>query len=241
MANIDKIELIYLKVEDHKNIEILMNDEYKHLDDSSWSLKEFTTLLNKFPKGQVGIRIDGELAGFALSIVVDYNKYDDSHTYKEITGDYTFNTHDDNGDTLYGVDVFVSKKYRGLRLGRRLYEFRQELCEELNLRGIIFGGRLPNYKKYSDTLTPKEYISKVREREIYDPVLNFQLSNDFYVKRVLKNYLEGDIESCEYASLLAWDNIYYAKPSKAPMQQKTVIRLGLIQWQVRPYKNIEEV
>ena len=124
---------------------------------------------------------------------------------------------------------------------RRLYEFRQELCEELNLKGIVFGGRLPNYKKYSETLTPKEYISKVRDREIYDPVLNFQLSNDFYVKRVLKNYLEGDVESCEYASLLAWDNIYYTKPSKKPMSEKTVIRLGLIQWQVRPYKNIEEV
>ena len=241
MDTIDKIELMYLQIEDHKNIVDLMNDEYKHLDDSSWTYEEFSILLEKFPKGQVGIKINGELAGFALSIVVDYNKFDDSHTYKEITGNYTFSTHDDNGDSLYGVDVFVSKKYRGLRLGRRLYEFRQELCEELNLKGIIFGGRLPNYKKYSETLTPKEYISKVRDREIYDPVLNFQLSNDFYVKRVLKNYLEGDVESCEYASLLAWDNIYYTKPSKKPMSEKTVIRLGLIQWQVRPYKNIEEV
>ena len=241
MDHIDKIELTYLKIEDHKKIVLLMNDEYKHLDDSSWTLEEFSILLEKFPKGQVGIEINGELAAFALSIVVDYDKYDDSHTYKEITGNYTFNTHDDKGETLYGVDVFVSKKYIGLRLGRRLYEFRQELCEELNLKGIVFGGRLPNYKKYSDKLTPKEYIAKVREREIYDPVLNFQLSNDFYVKRVLKNYLEGDVESCEYACLLAWDNIYYAKPSIVPMQQKTVIRLGLIQWQVRPYKNIEEV
>lgn len=241
MNSIDKIELTYLKLEDHKNIVLLMNDEYKHLDDSSWTYDEFSTLLSKFPKGQVGIKINNQLAGFALSIVVDYNKFDDSHTYKEITGNYSFDTHTDDGDTLYGVDVFINKKYRGLRLGRRLYEFRQELCEELNLRGIIFGGRLPNYKKYSETLTPKEYISKVRAREIYDPVLNFQLSNDFYVKRVLKNYLEGDVDSCEYASLLAWDNIYYAKPSIVPMPQKTVIRLGLIQWQVRPYKNIEEV
>ena len=83
-----------------------MNDEYKYLDDSSWTYEEFSILLGKFPKGQVGIKINGELAGFALSIVVDYNKFDDSHTYKEITGNYTFSTHDDNGDSLYGVDVF---------------------------------------------------------------------------------------------------------------------------------------
>ncbi len=241
MDPIDKIELTYLSLDDHANIVVLMEDEYRHLDDSSWTYEEFSALLNKFPKGQVGIKINGSLAGFALSIVVDYSKFDDSHTYKEITGDYTFDTHDDDGDTLYGIDVFISEKYRGLRLGRRLYEFRQELCEELNLKGIMFGGRLPNYKDHSNELSPKEYISKVRAREIYDPVLNFQLSNDFYVKRVLRNYLEGDVESCEYASLLAWDNIYYSKPSKKPMSQKTVIRLGLIQWQVRPFKNIDEV
>ena len=241
MDTIDKIELTYLSLEDHANIVALMEDEYRHLDDSSWTYQEFSTLLKKFPKGQVGIKINGSLAGFALSIVVDYSKLDDSHTYKEITGNYTFDTHDDDGDTLYGIDIFICKKYRGLRLGRRLYEFRQELCEELNLKGIMFGGRLPNYKKYADGLTPREYIAKVKAKEIHDPVLNFQLSNDFYVKRVLRNYLEGDVDSCEYASLMAWDNIYYSKPSKKPMSQKTVIRLGLIQWQVRPFKNIEEV
>ncbi|MEZ4566667.1 MAG: hypothetical protein R2860_06770 [Desulfobacterales bacterium] len=29
----------------------------------------------------------------------------------------------------------------GLRLGRRLYDARKELCETLNLKSIIFGGR----------------------------------------------------------------------------------------------------
>ncbi|RXJ96284.1 carbon-nitrogen hydrolase, partial [Arcobacter sp. CECT 8989] len=72
-------------------------------------------------------------------------------------------------------------------------------------------------------------------------VLNFQLSNDFYVRRVIKNYLEGDIESKEYACLLSWNNIYYSKPTIKPMAQKKVIRLGLIQWQMRLYKKYGEV
>lgn len=238
---IDKIELVYLKKEDHQDIVKLMEDEYRYLDDSVWTQKEFYSLIEKFPEGQVAIKINDNLAGFALSIIVDYNKFDDTHSYKEITGNYTFSTHDNSGNMLYGVDIFINKKFRGLRLGRRLYEFRKELCEEKNLKGIIFGGRIPNYSKYASEITPKEYIQKVKSREIYDPVLNFQLSNDFYVKRVIKNYLEGDIHSKDYACLLRWDNIYYSKPTKEPMAEKTVIRLGLIQWQVRPYKNIEEV
>ncbi|RXK06490.1 bifunctional GNAT family N-acetyltransferase/carbon-nitrogen hydrolase family protein [Halarcobacter bivalviorum] len=240
-AHIEKIELVYLKKEDHESICKLMEDEYRYLDDSSWSKEEYESLIEKFPKGQVAIKIDDKFAGFALCIIVDYTKFSDSHSYKQITGNYTFNTHDDNGNMLYGIDIFINKKYRGLRLGRRLYDFRKELCEELNLEGIIFGGRIPNYSKYANKISPKEYILKVKQREIYDPVLNFQLSNDFYVRRVIKNYLEGDIQSKEYACLLAWDNIYYSKPTIEPMAQKKVIRLGLIQWQMRLYKSYEEV
>src|SRR5690606_36187210 len=45
----------------------------------------------------------------------------------------------------------------------------------------------------------------------------------------------------EFAVLLKWDNIYYTKPSKTVVANKTVVRLGLIQWQMRPYKNLNEL
>jgi predicted amidohydrolase len=165
----------------------------------------------------------------------------DEHTYQQITDNYTFKSHTSLGDTLYGIDVFVKKDYRGLRLGRRLYDYRKEYCENENLKGIIFGGRLPNYHLYASQISPKEYIEKVKNKEITDPVLNFQLSNDFHVKKILKNYLQGDKESKEYAALLQWDNIYYQKPSKNNLITKSVLRLGLVQWQMRPYKTLEEL
>ena len=96
-----------------------------------------------------------------------------------------------------------------MRLGRRLYEARKELCEQLNLKSIIFGGRIPNYSKYAAELTPKQYIEKVKIKDIHDPVLSFQLSNDFHVKKVIKGYLAGDHESKEFATLMEWNNIYY--------------------------------
>jgi predicted amidohydrolase/GNAT superfamily N-acetyltransferase len=176
-----------------------------------------------------------------LSIIVDYSKIDQHHTYQEITGDYTFNTHTPDGDMLYGIDVFIKPEFRGLRLGRRLYDYRKELCERLNLKGVAFGGRIPNYHKYSDKLSPKEYIDKVRKKEIHDPVFNFQISNDFHPARILKSYLEGDDASNDYAVLLEWDNIYYEKVQKTPSTQKKVVRLGLIQWQMRSYNNLEEL
>ena len=111
------------------------------------------------------------------------------HTYAKVTGHETFSTHNPNGNILYGIEVFIHPDYRGLRLARRMYEYRKELCEKLNLKAIMFGGRIPNYHKYADRMRPKEYIEQVGKREIYDPVLTFQLSNDFHVRRVMTNYL----------------------------------------------------
>lgn len=241
LENIDSIKLQFLTIEDYIELKEVMIEAYKAMPNSYWKKSHIQKLINIFPQGQVTIMINGELAGCALSIIINDDHFDEHHTYKEITGNYTFNTHSDKGDILYGIDVFIKPEYRGLRLGRRLYDYRKELCENLNLRGIAFGGRIPNYHTYADKLSPKEYIQKVRLKEIHDPVLNFQLSNDFHVKKILKGYLEGDEASMEFAALLAWDNIYYEKPKKKPSATKIVVRLGLVQWQMRNYRKLEDL
>ena len=241
-GNIELVELQYLALSDYEALRELMEEAYSLLPDSAWSREEIARLVEIFPEGQVVLRVDGELAACALSIVVRYDQLRYHHTYRAATGNYTFNTHDvEQGDRLYGIDVFVKSRYRGLRLGRRLYDYRKELCETLNLEGIAFGGRLPNYHKYADELSPKAYIEKVRNREIEDPVLNFQLSNDFHVKKILRNYLEGDSESGEYAALLEWNNVYYEPAQSAPQRTKSVVRLGLVQWRMRPFHHFDEL
>ena len=238
---IGNIEIVFIKKSDYESLKQTMIEAYANMQGIYWREEQITKLIDLFPEGQAAIKVDGEFAGCALSIIVDYNQFDEKHTYKDITGDYSFNTHDPNGNVLYGIDVFIKPKYRGLRLGRRLYDYRKELCEKLNLEGIVFGGRIPNYHKYSGKISPKEYIEQVRNKEIHDPVLNFQMSNDFHPIKILQGYLEGDKESKEYAVLLEWNNIYYEKPSKKATTKKKIVRLGLIQWQMRLYKNLDEV
>jgi predicted amidohydrolase/GNAT superfamily N-acetyltransferase len=241
IKNIENIELQFLKIEDYAELKEVMIEAYATMPGSYWGEKQIKTLVEKFPEGQVIIKVNGELAGCALSIILDYNQFDDHHTYEDITGNYTFSTHTNRGDVLYGIDVFIKSEYRGLRLGRRLYDYRKELAEKLNLRGIAFGGRIPNYHKYAEKMSPKEYIDSVRRKEIHDPVLNFQISNDFHPSKILKGYLEGDKASNEFAVLLEWDNIYYEKKSTKAITKKKVVRLGLIQWQMRLYKSMEDL
>ena len=238
---IENIELQYLTIHDYQELKQAMIEVYFNMQNTYWEESQIQSLITKFPEGQVVIKINGELAGCALSLMVDYDKFDHHHTYKEITGDYTFSTHSSVGDVLYGIDVFIKPEYRGLRLGRRLYDYRKELCEKLNLRGIAFGGRIPNYHKHAELISPKEYIEKVKRKEIYDPVLNFQISNDFHPSKVMKGYIEGDADSNDFAVLLEWDNVYYKKETVKAVIKKKVVRLGLIQWQMRLYKDLEEL
>lgn len=238
-TEINKVELRNLQIEDYKQLKTSMLHSYGELDEPYWREDEIKNLLDIFPDGQIVILVDDKVVGSALSILVNYKKASSNHTYEKITGNYTFSTHDPDGEVLYGIDVFISPEYRGLRLGRRLYDARKELCETLNLKSIIFAGRIPKYSEYADDVTPKEYIDKVRLKEYYDPVLSFQLSNDFHVLKIMKNYLEGDVSSQEYAVLLEWNNIYYEKSPKLINARKSVIRLGLVQWQMRPLANLE--
>ncbi|TVZ52634.1 carbon-nitrogen hydrolase family protein [Dokdonia sp. Hel_I_53] len=240
-TTIENIELKYLTLNDYEELKSAMIEAYSNMPDMYWDEKQITALIDKFQEGQVVIKIDGKIAGCALSIKLNEATFDDVHTYQEITGNYSFNTHQPQGDILYGIDVFIKKEYRGLRLGRRLYDYRKELCEEQNLKGILFGGRIPNYHKHAASITPKEYIEKVKRKEIHDPVLNFQINNDFHPAKILKGYLPGDGDSGEFAVLLEWNNIYYEKKSEVAATQKKVVRLGLIQWQMRLYKDLEEL
>jgi predicted amidohydrolase/GNAT superfamily N-acetyltransferase len=235
------ISLSFLEISDYKELKDAMIDSYRSMAETYWREEQIESLLSKFPSGQVVIRVNDKVAGCALSIVVNEDLLEGEHTYRDITSDYTFNNHSDNGDFLYGIDVFIKPEFRGLRLGRRLYDYRKELCEKLNLKGIVFGGRIPNYHKYMADMSPKEYLEKVKLKEIYDPVLNFQLANDFHPARIMRNYLEGDAQSSDFAVLMEWVNIYYEKPSKRASSKKSIVRLGLIQWQMRLYENLDEL
>lgn len=239
--DIENVELEFLDLKDYQELKTAMKEVYKNIPDNYWEEKQIKSLIKLFPEGQAVIKVNGQLAGCSLSIIVDYDRFEDNHTYQEITGQETFSTHTADGDVLYGIDVFIKPEFRGLRLGRRLYDYRKELCEKLNLKSIAFGGRIPNYYEYADTLTPKKYIDKVRRKEIHDPVLSFQINNDFHPAKIIKNYLDGDQASNDFAVLMEWDNIYYQKPSKKVAAKKKVVRLGLIQWQMRSYKNLDDL
>lgn len=236
-----KLEIRNTRISDYKDIKEIMDSVYSHAFDGAWTKEEFEAQITLFPEGQISIEDNGKVIAAAISMVVDYNKHGDRHTYQSITGGGKIPHHNPKGDTLYGVDVFVHPKNQGLRLGRRLYDARKEVCENLNLRRIIIGGWMPGYKKYESELSPQKYVHMVKQKEIYDPVMSFQLANDFHVRKIVTNYFPENKGYSSYAILLEWINIYYQDEEKILGGAKSVVRVGIVQWQMRSVKSFQEL
>ncbi|MFP6789340.1 MAG: carbon-nitrogen hydrolase family protein [Thalassolituus sp.] len=235
-----RLEICNLTTDQYPLIKELMDEAYPELG-GAWPEHTISLLIEKFPEGQIGV-IDGdELVGLALSVQVDYARYSNPHTYEDIVDSNDVVSNNTEGDTMYGLDVVIKKSHRGMRIGRRLYDARKELCRQYNFRGMLAGGRIPSYHTYRHEMTPTEFIEKVDRKEIYDPILSFQLANDFQVKRLLKKYLPEDEESVGFATLLEWNNIFYEPTDTVLESRKTTVRVGAVQWQMRSVSSLDEL
>ena len=151
---INKVEIRNLQKEDYDQLASSFTRVYADGSDVFWTPEQIDKLIRIFPEGQIVTVVDDKIVGCALSIIVNYNDVKNDHTYAQVTGNETFDTHTRKGNILYGIEVFIHPDYRGLRLARRMYEYRKELCEKLNLKAIMFGGRR------TTTNTPTECAPK---------------------------------------------------------------------------------
>lgn len=235
-----RLKIGNLSLDQYPQIKALMDEAYPELG-GAWPQHTLAHLIEAFPEGQIGIYDDGEVVGIALSVQVNYARFSNPHTYEDIVDSNDRVASDPDGDALYGLDVVIKRSHQGLRLGRRLYDARKELCRQYNLKSILAGGRIPNYHNYNADMSPMDYIAKVAGKEIYDPILSFQLSNDFTVKRLLKRYLPEDEESVGYATLLEWDNILYEPTQTVIGSPKSIVRVGAVQWQLRSVSSLSDM
>jgi predicted amidohydrolase/GNAT superfamily N-acetyltransferase len=201
--------------------------------------------MSRFPAGQFIVECDGEVTGHCATFIAKEETVFADHTYSGITGGGFASRHDEEGDYLYGMEIAVDPNYRGLRIGQRLYNARKKLCSELGLKGIVFGGRMPNYsKKQKQVKTPDDYVKLVLDNKIKDPVLGFQLKNGFLFVKILANYLPLDKESGGFSALMLWENPdFNPKNKKYSIQKKRpdeLVRVASVQFQVRKVNSFEE-
>ena len=199
--------------------------------------------ISNFPEGCFVITYDEEIVAYSASLLIDEKRALEKHSWKQITANGFGITHNEDGEYLYGYETSVDPDFRGKRLGLRLYNARKNLVKFYKLKGIVFGGRLPNFhKKHKQVKDVQEYIEKVVNKEIKDPTLGFHLRNGFQVHGILEDYIPSDTESMGYAVHLVWENPEYVAIHSSPkkMLQPNSVRVVCVQYQQRSVESFKE-
>lgn len=193
-----------------------------------------------FPEGQVLAEIEGQVIGYATSLIVQLED-DQLYTYDEITGSGAFSNHIPGGDTLYGADIAVHPDFRGRGVAKALYKARKKLLKRYNLRRMVAYGRIPGYHQYGGAITAQEYVDLVTEGRLKDLALNAHLKAGYQVKRVMLDFVI-DTPSLNYCTWLEMPNPDYkpekrkiaAMPLRHPVRK---IRVCAAQYLMRPVRD----
>ncbi|MES1985196.1 MAG: GNAT family N-acetyltransferase [Pseudomonadota bacterium] len=200
--------------------------------------------INNFTEGCFVALYDNKVVGYCATMRVSKAMAFSPHDWEEITANGFGTRHSAAGEWLYGYEMAVDPRQRGLRIGQRLYDERKELAEQLDLHGIVIAGRLPGYARAKRRIgTPQDYLEGVIAGKLRDPVLSFQLKNQFEPIGVLENYLPEDKASDGNAAHMVWRNPY-VDPDEAPEMRVPrgveSVRLATCQLQARAVADFDE-
>ncbi|MEZ6057513.1 MAG: GNAT family N-acetyltransferase [Planctomycetaceae bacterium] len=206
-----------------------------------WERDQIESQIQHFPEGQLCVEIDGKLAASCSSLILDYDANLAWHDWKKVADSGYIRNHNPKGDTLYGIEMMVHPEFRGMKLSRRLYAARKEVCRSKNLARIIIAGRIPGYGEHADRMTAREYVDDVMDKTLYDPVLTAQISNGFALQGLIPDYFPSDTSSRGFATFLEWRNLDYRKGAKRRYGHTTEpVRLAVVQYQLRTIKDFSE-
>lgn len=202
-----RLEVRQATLPDVSGIAALVRRAYEDLP--AYTYGEIRGQLNNYPEGCFVAILDEKVVGYCASMRIAGGIALAPHSWDEITGNGFGSRHDPTGDWLYGYEMCVDPKVRGTRIGRRLYEERRALAEQLELTGIAFGGRLPGLTRNRRKVEgPKDYLDQIVAGKIHDPVIRFQLANGFEPIGILDSYLPEDKKSRGFAAHMVWRNPY---------------------------------
>jgi ribosomal protein S18 acetylase RimI-like enzyme len=207
--------------------------------DLCYSENQVRGQINNFQEGVFVAEYDGRIVGYCVTCIIEEKIARRQHTWHEISGGGFSSRHNPEGDYLYGLDVSVDPDYRRLRIGQRFYRARRELCRRLELKGIMFGGRMPGFqRRRKEYPEPQAYLDAVLAQAVRDQVVNFQRKQGFEPIGILKGYLPDDKASGGNAVHMLWTNEFAAEmPSsritRSDNRLPAQVRVATVQFQMR--------
>ena len=184
------------------------------------TLKQLESQRQAFAEGQLVATGPEGIIGAASSLIVAWEEHAEGQSWRSVTAEGTFTTHDPKGSTLLCVEL-VAAESRGSGVARGLYRTLRRLARKLNLRRIVAAARMPGYHRAREEMSPELYVQRVIWGASRDAGLQAPLSDGFQYCGVVRNYMPEDVESGGNAALLVWLNPAYS-PTEPPANLEAV-------------------
>jgi len=171
-----------------------------------WNRDHLTTHLRLFSEGQFVVLDGDRVIASASATRISEENWDAHRGWDETVGGPFLETFDPTGTTLYGLDISVHPQYRGMGLGRMLYQARFDLAKGLGLVRYGTACRLPDFRAFEKEhpgATVEEYAENVVQGSAKDRTLSPLLRYGLTFLGVIHRYME-DFESNDAAALLEW-------------------------------------
>ena len=191
-----------------EQLEELQNICFPTLAKESLMRKEhYLNHIKFFPEGQFVAVMKDKVIGMTTTIL--YHLYlKDKHTFNDVFDSGFLNTHQPDGDWLYGMDIGTHPDYRGMGIAKFLYDARQETVMKLGLKGQYTYGMLSGYGVLKNEVSAQNYYQQVIDGKLKDPTVSRQLNNGFKPYGLIAEYVEDPV--CDgFCALLVRVNKQY--------------------------------
>lgn len=200
----DKIKIRQAKLEDIPQILAIEGGAWG--SEKSASKEMFESRIKTFSEGVLVAENSDKIVGVVVIERVNYDLKNNAFTWYQITDNgFIKNSHNPNGDTIYGVDLSVSPDFQNSGIGSKLLENIGKIAIRYNVKRGMLGGRIPDYHKHADKIGVEDYV-----KSDIDPEVRFYRRAGLKIIKIIPNYFK-DSESLNYGVLLLWENPFYNK------------------------------
>ncbi len=207
---------------DYAKLLAVLDDCYADIDTEYGSEADFANLSSLFPDGQLIAECDGNVAGVILSLPVRLDDFNVDPTIDRLYDPAQFSTLSKDADSLFALEILVKNDYKRRGIGRSMNRAITNVLGAHGLKAFIGVSRLPGYAAHKSKMTAEQYISKVMSKEIQDPSLSYNCSNNMLPVRAIADYYPPDVQSAGYGVLVIQQNPAIAHEIKSVLTGKQI-------------------
>lgn len=206
----DGIVVVNTQPEHAVALEELQRIVFPTLHPSSLMRREhYLNHIRIFQDGQFVALHRDRVIGMTTSI--RYHLTDNSfHTFNDVLDGGFLNTHEPEGEWLYGMDIGTHPDFRGKGIATYLYDARQSTVHKLKLKGQFTYGMLSGYGALQKEMSADEYYQKVIHHELKDPTVSRQMNNGFKPHGLVAGYVDDPV-CAGYCAFLIRENEMLSK------------------------------